>query len=101
MQEPILEFTSKKRAETYYCNTTIKDWKMSKNRDSNKSESIPRKSLFDSLTVHAEKNLYCSLSDLTNEASVRFFCQSAVARFELQRQPKSNPPEISGLMIRD
>jgi type I restriction enzyme M protein len=38
-----------------------------------KKSTIPRKSLFDSLPGQPDKNLYCSLDDLSNEASVETF----------------------------
>jgi type I restriction enzyme M protein len=36
-------------------------------------KSIPRRSLFDSISEHSDENLYCRLNDLTNEASVETF----------------------------
>ena len=38
-----------------------------------KKSTIPRKSLFDSLPGHAGENLYCQVTNLTNEASVESF----------------------------
>lgn len=64
-----------------------------------KKQQIPRRSLFDSLPGSGQKNLYCDLSDLSNEASVEQFFVSELLKDlgykNKQIQPKKSISELT------